>query len=415
MSAWRFSWWWVAIVGVAVAALVFALWYHSDRDLRIVAARAAALGVSQTWTATGLARSPQTRLDDWHRLGALAQSLTDYEAKSDSFRLKPGFAVPGALRAHHAGLPADDIATVLQLCARLEPDSIVETVEIDIFDTSDSLSWGRSLSRLLGERLAIIPGAQVADEARYHLRAIQAEPPRSLIRILVANNRFAVWQGAIILRLRDPEIDQQALAALIDEARIWYERAMRDAWAGEYRWMHALATGLRAGNERYADALVGDFGLVPNWGKPFGLHMLAHRAIRDDTMHTALDLHEAWLAAPDAAGRCSAVQAIERRRTAQNWNLPQRLAAMWLPAFDYVTRSWAERDTQLRVLAAELRGEPWPIDPLDPARKPVRRIEREGRLIGYYLLKDGTDDGGHTNKDRCTALYDALGSPMAAD
>jgi hypothetical protein len=50
------------------------------------------------------------------------------------------------------------------------------------------------------------------------------------------------------------------------------------------------------------------------------------------------------------------------------------------------------------LLVALIRGEPIPVDPTDPAGKPLRRYERNGELIGYYACgDDGVDDGGTTD------------------
>ena len=53
-----------------------------------------------------------------------------------------------------------------------------------------------------------------------------------------------------------------------------------------------------------------------------------------------------------------------------------------------------------RLIAAELRGSPWPIDVLDRTGAPLRRWEKDGRLIGAYSVgPDGVDDGGDPKKD----------------
>jgi hypothetical protein len=58
------------------------------------------------------------------------------------------------------------------------------------------------------------------------------------------------------------------------------------------------------------------------------------------------------------------------------------------------------------LFAAELRGLPWPIDVLDPTGKPLRRWEKEGRLIGAYSVgANGIDDGGDRASDIPLRLY----------
>ena len=70
----------------------------------------------------------------------------------------------------------------------------------------------------------------------------------------------------------------------------------------------------------------------------------------------------------------------------------------------------------LRLLSADLAGTAWPVDPDDPAGVILRKIHRDGRLIGAYSVgPDGRDDGGDTRNDWCFALREQLGSPKASD
>lgn len=58
-----------------------------------------------------------------------------------------------------------------------------------------------------------------------------------------------------------------------------------------------------------------------------------------------------------------------------------------------------------RLLAAELRGSPWPVDLCDRAGNPLRRWEKDGRLIGAYSVgPNGLDDGADSRKDLCFRL-----------
>lgn len=59
-----------------------------------------------------------------------------------------------------------------------------------------------------------------------------------------------------------------------------------------------------------------------------------------------------------------------------------------------------------QVLAADLRGSPWPIDVLDPMGSPLRRWEVDGHLVGAYSVgPDGVDDGGDPRKDIRVHLF----------
>jgi hypothetical protein len=68
---------------------------------------------------------------------------------------------------------------------------------------------------------------------------------------------------------------------------------------------------------------------------------------------------------------------------------------------------------RLRLMAAELRGQPWPIDPYDPSGKPLRPFLRDGKLMGAYsVYADGVDDGGKKYTDRYFQLYGPLEAPV---
>jgi hypothetical protein len=81
---------------------------------------------------------------------------------------------------------------------------------------------------------------------------------------------------------------------------------------------------------------------------------------------------------------------------------------------DYFFQMTGETQVRLRLLAAELRGQPWPIDPYDPTGRPLRRFERDGQLMGAYTVhKDGIDGSGKRG-DRYYALYGPLEPPASA-
>jgi hypothetical protein len=66
----------------------------------------------------------------------------------------------------------------------------------------------------------------------------------------------------------------------------------------------------------------------------------------------------------------------------------------------------------LQLLLAEIRGEPWPIDLFDPAGQPLRRLTRDGQMIGAYSVgADQIDDGGDPKKDRQFLLFGAWTLP----
>lgn len=72
--------------------------------------------------------------------------------------------------------------------------------------------------------------------------------------------------------------------------------------------------------------------------------------------------------------------------------------------------------TRLRLIAADLLGEPWPVDPGDPAGGRLREIRRGDHMIGAYSIgPNGVDDGGDIRNDWCWPLREQLGPRKASD
>lgn len=408
----------LAAVVCALAVLAAVLWMGSRSDLDAVEARGTAIGVPATWTAAGVAPSSRPVLSDWQRLHQLAAANLAYADSPGVLGspLRACLPPPPELARHHAGLPAAALAEIDDLCAGLRPDAVTTNLDVDMLSPMPLLSEGRHLSRLMQERTALADPPAAQRLLGLHLAAITAEHPRTLIGALVAFSRLALWQTSAIGRLRDPGLDRSALADQADATRRWLAAGMDSAWCGEYRFMRTTAEQIAAGDPRYATGLLPQFDL-PNWLDGHGLHRPLVRLVRRDLLELSLDNIAAWRSAPDAAGRLAALRAIEARVAGMpRWTPSGRALQTLAPATATVCGAWAKADAGLALLAAELRGTAWPQDPTDPAGGPIRRIERDGRLIGYYLLgRNGADDGGRPDKDLCTALYEPLGKTRAAD
>ncbi len=75
----------------------------------------------------------------------------------------------------------------------------------------------------------------------------------------------------------------------------------------------------------------------------------------------------------------------------------QQLLGVQSPGF---LRRLMDNVLYARLLSAEVRGAPWPVDLCDRGGAPLRRWEQSGRSIGAYSVgPDGVDDGGDRRKD----------------
>jgi len=98
----------------------------------------------------------------------------------------------------------------------------------------------------------------------------------------------------------------------------------------------------------------------------------------------------------------------------RSWMPDEILSKMFMGALTTIMQSNVTVQLRLRMMAAELRGNPWPIDPFDPSGKTLRRFERDGQVMGAYTVyEDGVDHGGAKPKDRYFPLYGPLDPPVS--
>lgn len=138
-----------------------------------------------------------------------------------------------------------------------------------------------------------------------------------------------------------------------------------------------------------------------DYGFPLGLN-LAVRVERARILKAEMDwlsflrAHpmqpRAWL---DEAGRRSAAIASEG-----SWLSIECHQSVLIFQHPLLLRRLLSIVLHARLIAAELRGTPWPVDVLDSTGAPLRRWMKDGRQIGAYSVgPDGIDDGGDPNRD----------------
>lgn len=406
----------LAVLCLAVSLLAVWRWSASMDDLVAIDARAAAARVPCTWSELGLRQSDEPVLQRWHRLLQLSKALPCYLNSDNEYAWKgvqPGSPPPTAMQEHHARLPAVTVDDVLARCDGLGPDSVDAYADYTVFTRFDEIEQQRNLVRLLCERVVLVPPEQVGEESRRAIAVSLAQPARVLLQYMVAANGIARWQRAVTCRLHDPGLPRSELAHLADLARNWLETAHFTGLRGEFITARSFVLAIHNGDPRLRRGLGPQLGL-PGWLDGFGLERPLARYQRGTLLATGLDMVDCWGSAPDTRGRLLAFRKLQARLDAAHSH--GQLSDLLLADAYMSFRSWLKLDVGLQLLAAELRGEPWPIDPTDLAGRQVRRIERDSRLIGYYLLgKNEVDDGGRINRDDCVSLYEALGAERASD
>lgn len=420
--AWRPTWKvWLALAAIAIA-LTGTLWYLSDADLAAIDRRAAAMGVPTTWPAFGLVRSDAARIAEWKRLEVLAAAVASYVDAHPANSGQPQAPQPGEpaapeLVAHHASLPGRELAALLELSDRLTDRPLVLHTSFDISMDLTEVDASRRICRLFEERVALAEPLQVADETERMIRLATVHQPMSLIHGLVAISECAMWSRAAARRLHEPGVDRQRLGRQAEHGRRWLATAMPQTWRGEFVFIRTMLHDAVRGADGSPAEYISSAFLNPRLAR-LGLGRPFVRLTRSSALSLALD-QLAGIGGPD--DHRHRLDALHRFRSfTPGWLQAHfhRPAAELLDALMMTASAWAKADIGLAVVQAEAHGTAWPIDPMDPTGHPIRRIERDGRLIGYYFVgTNGIDDGAsmYHPRDDCVALYERLGNPRASD
>lgn len=419
------------LLGVAgIAVTLFAWWLHSSGDLDAEADRARALGLPMRWQDLAAARPPPPDQAILHRLQATAGRATAASDAGRGWQWDPFAPPPAGLAAWDSGVDADLDALLVQLSGtpawsideaalaaaakRRDPTAVLLGIYVGDWDLRGEAreilisrsGRGRDDPTLLAEaltRLACTPAGITMYAHQVSLRT--------------------GWEWCLlVLRHRDrldPALTAAAGARLADGL----DALLPPMLAAQPLILDAL---LRADPHRFMRAC--NVRLLAIMQMPGGLRVL-HRLGRGLLLARAIDA-AAWVAAHGPprtwADLLAAVPSLPNLSDSRN---PRQVLARTLDGWNglhYGESSGFDphillfthlRITlQIRLLAADLAGAPWPADPCDPAGGPLRPIMRAGAVIGAYSLgPDGVDDGGTVRTDWCWPLRARLGSPKAAD
>lgn len=411
LRGWRLLLAWSAGLLLLLALLLgigVPIWLRSTSDLGRVDARARALGIAPTWTEAGLTRSAPERIalqEELERLQPVLKSWDAAKPRGAPSPLTPGLPTPPAMTAHHAALDRARMERLLTICDALGTEPVIRDVEMTYATKVPGIPVAMGASKLLAERVVLADDAGLPREIARLLDLAERTDSRTVIGHLVRTAIARLAARAITMRL-------PALRATGDEAVAIADRLRRMA--------DALSAGTGdacAGEFRCARASLLASGGIPEFMGGMKGRLLV-RAGREAVLARLLDIADAARAAPiprlAAMGRIELELEREDRRTAIPW--PSRvLSGLIIPAVTLATRKPEVAAVHLRLVAAELTGTPWPADLLDPGGVPLRRIERDGRVVGAYSVgTDGRDDGGDDKRDERFALHGPLDPPVEA-
>jgi hypothetical protein len=263
------------------------------------------------------------------------------------------------------------------------------------------------LVRWLGERALLADEQQAIIEVRRLLRVVASMDVQSVMDALVEFSVIAIALPNIAAHL--PHLRPHA-GELVDVLLQIDQRLPDDDWSGATGSLLEMLTQVEDPAKMNLRFI---FGPDPKWWDSWldPLYVRAGRSafLRQHIVHARL-VQELGIGRDYVLWNERAQQEVDALR---DWHPSERLPKMSSYLLIFGEGAVLAR-TRLRLLMAELRQEPWPIDPFDPAGQVLRPLKRDGVLIGAYSFgKNQTDDGGDRQKDTLFPLYGSLEPPPA--
>lgn len=384
-------WLWLAgaFLGLVLGCLAVGwFWIEDDSDIRAVEAAARAAGVDievHPQPPTGPVRLARARGID----AAVRAVRLD---GGQHWNYRDGSPLTAEFRAVHAGISSQAVCAVARDVVGLGGEPIVVAAD-------DRRLWPSGWGRLFNNRMLIADGVELelclaANRIRIDMTCGRGDNLQgwsdlwemcSLLPYRLADRREQLLPSAAWLEARAavilegfPAVVRTLVAADFNGFRDG-ERALMERGTYLPGWMQhhvVIAVVMRKERAALLDAEV-------DWLRFLAAHPLQPRR---------------WL---DEADRRLAAVA-----TRESWfevEIHRQLLFLQHPLF---LQRWMATVLYARLLAAELRGAPWPVDLCDPAGGPLRRWEKDGRLVGAYSVgADGLDSGGMRSRDILFRLY----------
>jgi hypothetical protein len=403
---------------VLISVALFSWYYYSTADLVRVRAEAKALGIPTTWAETGVVVSSPEVIKRFKRIGELSRKLKDYDIMvsigkvktGDAQRLKPYLPIPQAARDYHASLDPQIVAEFLTLIDSLPRDPVVLIGERNLTTSYPHFGWSRNVLRYQGERILLASADQLVHEVDRALHYVETQDVQSWMEFIMKASDIAVALENTAGRFTELKTRLPKLADRLDRLADAMSTMLVPAFIGDFL---VTNTWFDVGGQFYLGMMVGG-GAMPSSDWQYRFFGLMSRTGRATYLRHEIEWIQLVQQHPSPTSLIISAKRIKAEAlTLREWMPDEALTKILIPAtpiiFDYSVRC----QVQLRLLAAELRDQPWPVDPYDPSGKPLRPFLRDGKLMGAYsVYTDGVDNGGARVNDRYFPLYGPLEAPV---
>ena len=369
-------------------------WYFSDSDLEAVREQARLQGRPLSWSDMGLKPADPERLRMWKRVTELTAKLKSYQTIPSSQRkggpiFKLWDPIPQEMRDYHQALDGAAITELIELLDRLGYQPLVlhekQTFESSMVSETDH---ARELMRFMQERLLLADSSDTGAWGRRMIASCRRYSADSISQDMIRTALVGIAIGSITRRLTDLKLTDPNIA--VDIMTIQPTHA---------HLLHAIDGEFLITLDKYSRRVY--YTDHDSWMP------LISRAGRQNALLSFLNDHRELDLLDDQRSLAWARSAEAKIRIAQG-GIPYPsliLRGLSLPAWWYI-RINQKNALRNSLLAAELQGQPWPIDTFDATGAVLRPITRDGRIIAAYSVgDDGIDQGGNEKKDHVFPLY----------
>lgn len=397
----RLGWKAIIIIVGALLLIIIAIswyWYHDERDLTDVMARAKANGIAISFEGLGLVKSSTVRLERWNRLSALSKDVQSYSRSnrgSSDPQLKLFAPVPPEIRHHHDNLDIRKLDELLNLVDAMNGEILIVRDYVSLMDKIPEIEVERNLVSLFRERIALAEPGQLSREVRRMLACVSQCNSFGVISYNVKRSLAEEAWGAITCRLADLRALDQGIPDIIDKICSDLSRDLDNGLTADFIAVWNLARLSDGHGGRISlTAIYGTSNSMPSdWGSMDSLTM---RFGRGPLLHIYMD----WII--NFRTITDPLTILRLSRDANYENLAPKFNILARRMFGVLAISYAQLlSAHFRtimhghLLSAEMRGKPWPEDNYDPSHHILRAIVRDGHIMGAYSLGwDGIDHKG---------------------
>jgi hypothetical protein len=396
-----------------ISLLIGFRWYHSTADLDAIREQAKAQGMPVTWGELGKTLADSEDIKRFNRLAILSKGFKDYnyelsdgkidgDKKTD--RLRAFSPIPDKAVQFHKELDQTTVTEALAIIDQIPQGPLVLRIGEMLKKPNNVIGTYRQVVRWLGERVLLADERSIDQEAVRLIRFVSTFDVSTQTDYLIKISLISIMLPNVTSRIVPYKKPEGTYVNLLEGLA---QQAGKDAitmYEGD------IVECLEATAKPSDFGKIGIFG--NKWYDPY-CNPLKARFGRYKALQAILSGQMMALKSVSLGDRVGWTRDIEaHEETLRDWHPNEWLEKMVLSLRSTISIMHIKALMKLQVVLAELRNEPWPNDPFDPAGGPLHRVERDGKLMGAYSVgENGIDDGGDKRKDDYFPLYGPLDPP----